>query len=111
MNTEKYTVPSATMNETPEGYELNFEIPGVGKEAVELHVENRSITLKTHAAYQHPAGFRQVAAEFERENYAASVDLPEMADPSTVSAKVENGMLYVTVKKRPETQARRIEIQ
>lgn len=109
-NEEKIIVPVLNMNETTEGYELTFEIPGIGKEDVDLHVENRSLTLKTHAVYQKPAGFRQVAAEFERENYAASVDLPETADPATVTAKVENGVLRVTVRKRPETQARRIEI-
>lgn len=110
MNEEKYTVPAMTMNEAPEGYELAFEIPGVGKADVELHAENRSLTLKTHATFQRPAGFKQVAAEFEHENYAVSVDLPETADPSTVAAKVENGVLYVSVKKRPETRARKIEI-
>lgn len=110
MNEEKYIVPSTTMNETAGGYELAFEIPGIGKADVELHVENRSLTLKTHASFQKPAGFKQVAAEFERTNYAVSVDLPETADPSTVTAKVENGVLRVMVQKRPETQARRIEI-
>ena len=39
-----------------------------------------------------------------------SVDLPEMADPATLAAKLENGLMTVTVKKRAETQARKIEI-
>ena len=39
-----------------------------------------------------------------------SVDMPEMADMSTLAAKLENGILTVTVKKRPETQARKIAI-
>jgi hypothetical protein len=48
---------------------------------------------------QNPAEFKQVAVEFERANYAMSVDLPEMADPAALSAKLENGVLTVTVKK------------
>ena len=56
------------------------------------------------------AGFKEVACEFERYDYAISVDLPETADPATVAASLENGILHVTVKKRPETQARKIEI-
>lgn len=39
-----------------------------------------------------------------------SADLPEMADLSTMSAKLENGILAVTIKKRPETQPKKIEI-
>ena len=110
MNEPKYIVPSASMKERPEDFELTFEIPGVGKGETELHVENRTLVLKTHSTYQNPAGFKEVACEFERHDYAISVDLPETAAPATVAASLENGILHVTVKKRPETQARKIEI-
>ncbi len=110
MNEEKFVVPTATMIEKPEEYELKIEVPGVGKEDAELHIEGKTLTLKTHAKYQNPAGFKQVAAEFERSNYAISADLPEMADPKTLTAKLENGVLTVTIKKRAESQPKQIEI-
>lgn len=111
MNEEKFVVPTATLTEKPDAYELKVEVPGVGKEDAELHMDGKTLTLKTHAKYQNPAGFREVAAEFERANYALSVDLPEMADPKTLAAKLENGVLTVTVKKRAESQATQIKIQ
>jgi len=111
MNEEKFVVPAATMVEKPDEYELKIEIPGVAKEDAELHIEGRTLTLKTHAKFQNPAGFKQVAAEFERTNYAISADLPEMADPKAMTAKLENGLLTVVVKKRSESQPKRIEIQ
>lgn len=110
MNEEKFIVPNATLTEKPEAYELRIEVPGVGKEDAELHMEGKTLTLKTHATHQNPAGFKQVAAEFERTNYAMSVDLPEMADPASLAAKLENGILAVTIKKRAETQPKKIEI-
>lgn len=110
MNEEKFIVPNATLTEKPEAYELRIEVPGVGKEDAELHMEGKTLTLKTHATHQNPAGFKQVAAEFERANYAMSVDLPEMADPASLAAKLENGILAVTIKKRAETQPKKIEI-
>ena len=110
MNNEKFTVPSATFTERPEDYELKVMLPGIAKEDAELHMEGKTLTLKTHAARQNPAGFRQVAAEFERPNYAMSADLPEMADPATLAAKLENGVLTVTMKKRAETQPKKISI-
>ena len=113
-------------------------------------MEGKTLTLKTHAKYQNPAGFKQVAAEFERSNYAMSVDLPERmcrsifdtegtfaegepevirraegelakqvatavrasgrADPTKLTAKIENGLLTVRIKKRTETQVKKIEI-
>ena len=109
-NEEKYIVPTATFKEKPEDYELKILVPGVGKAEAELHIDGRTLTLKTHAKYQNPAGFKQVAAEFERANYAMSVDLPEMADPSALAAKLENGVLVVTIGKRLEKQAKKIDI-
>ena len=110
MNETNYIVPTATFNETPEAYEIKVILPGIGKEDAELHIEGRTITLKTHAKFQNPAGFKQVVSEFEHENYAMSADLPELADASTLSAKLENGVLAISVKKRPETQPRKISI-
>lgn len=110
MNMESFVVPSATFTEKPDEYELKVLVPGIGKEDAELHMEDKTLTLKTHATHQNPAGFKQVSAEFERTNYAMSADLPDMADPSSLTAKLENGVLTVAVKKRPETQAKKIEI-
>ena len=110
MNEENYIVPSATLSERPEEYELKIVVPGVGKGDADLHMEGKTLTLKTHAKYQNPAGFKQVAAEFDRVNYAMSVEIPEMADPATLAAKIENGILTVVMKKRPETQPKKIEI-
>lgn len=107
---EIYEVPSVAMKETPEGWTFTFEIPGISKENAELSVEGRTLTLKTKSKYEKPAGFKCVACEFERNNYAVSVDLPERAEPATLSAALENGILAVTIAKKPETCARKITI-
>lgn len=111
MNEEKFVVPSATLSERPEEYVLKFVVPGVGKGDADLHVEGRTLTLKTHAKHQNPAGFKQVASEFENVNYAMSAEIPERADLATLTAKIENGILTVKIKKRPEMQPKKIEIQ
>lgn len=110
MNTCTFTVPTATIAEKDDRYEIKAVLPGVAKEDAELHVNGRTLTLKTRTKHQNPAGFKQVLAEFERADYAMSTDLPEMADPATLAARLENGILTVTVSKRPETQAKKIEI-
>ncbi len=111
MNEAKFAVPVAVLSEKPEEYELKIEVPGISKDEAELHIEGKTLTLKTHSKYQNPAGFRAVATEFERVNYAMSIDLPELADPATLAAKMANGVLTITIKKRPETQAKKIAIQ
>ena len=111
MNEIKYIVPSATLSERPDEFELKFVVPGIGKGDAELHVEGKTLTLKTHAEHGLPDGFKVAAEEFERVNYAMSVEIPEMADMASLAAKIENGILTVVMKKRPETQPRKIEIR
>lgn len=110
MNEVKYVVPAATLEERPDGYTLKAQLPGVAKEDAELHVEGKTLTLKATPKCQNPAGFKQVAREFDYENYAMSLDLPEMADLATLEAKLADGVLTVNVKKRPETQPKKIAI-
>ncbi len=110
MDSEKFTVPAATFTEKPEEYEIKVVLPGIAKDDAELHIEGRTLTLKTHSKFQNPAGFKVVAQEFDHADYAMSADLPELADPSTLAAKMENGVLKVAVKKRPESQAKKIVI-
>ena len=110
MNEIKYIVPSATLSERPDEFELRFIVPGIGKGDADLHMEGKTLTLKTHAKYAAPEGFKIAAEEFERANYAMSVEVPEMADTASLAAKIENGILTVVMKKRPETQPKKIEI-
>ena len=110
MSEIKYIVPSATLSERPDEFELKFTIPGIGKGDADLHMEGKTLTLKTHAKHETLDGFKTAAEEFERVNYAMSVEIPEMADTSSLKAKIENGILSVVMKKRPETQPKKIEI-
>jgi len=111
MNEENFVVPTATMIEKPDAYILKIEVPGIGKEDAELHIDGKTLALKTHAKFQNPAGFKPVSTEFERSNYVLSVDLPEMADSKRITAILENGILRVIIQKRAEAKPCAIEIQ
>jgi HSP20 family protein len=40
-----------------------------------------------------------------------TVTLPESIDPDSIAAELTNGVLHVTVSKKPEAQPKRIEIK
>ena len=107
---ERFTIPAVRTVERADGLDMAVEIPGVGKDEVDLHVDGRTMTLKTRANPQNPAGFRPAVREFQRTNYAASFELPEWLDATTVKGRVENGILSISMQKRAEVQPRRIEI-
>ena len=108
--TGRCVTPAIRFSERADGYDLTAEIPGIGKTDVDLHVDGRTLTMKTKAQHQNPAGFRTAVREFERANYAFSLDLPELVDISTIKGAVDNGVLKVSMQKRAEVQPRKIEI-
>lgn len=110
MNNNSFVIPNATLVEQANDYQLKVELPGVEKEKVELNIDGKTLTLKAHSDRTPPEGFRTVAEEFTYDNYAVSVDLPELADPDQLTASMNNGILLVNIGKRQTKQARRIEI-
>ena len=58
---ESLATPAVYMAERPEGYDITFEIPGAGKGDVDLHVDGRTLRLRTtKKPAEKPAGFREL---------------------------------------------------
>ena len=110
MNEANFTVPSATLTEKPEGYQIKVILPGIAREEADLSLHGRTLTLKTRAPLSAPAGFKPAVTEFSRSNYVLNAELPETADPATLTAKLEHGVLVVRVAKKVQAEAKRIEI-
>ena len=102
--------PSVYVSETKDGYEITFELPGVGKDDISLDVENRTLVLSTSTKFTEPEGCDCTLREFAIRDYAVSLDMPEHADLNTVKASVANGVLTVALSKRAELKPRKIEI-
>ena len=92
---EKFVMPAVSMNEQPTSYTFTFTVPGIGKKDADLHVEGRTLTLKTHATWQNPAGFHPVEAEFSRDCVISFdyYDLPEGGDLPDELHLVAGGVL------------------
>jgi len=90
---------------------LEAELPGMKREDFELSVENNVITLR---------GERQFEKKEDSDNYhrversygsfTRSFTLPQTVSAEGATADYRNGVLRVTLPKREETKARRIEI-
>ena len=102
--------PSVYVTENAEGYEIAFTVPGIGKEDVDLNVENRTLTMRAESKFDAPEGYECASREFPVYNYAVSLDLPEHADTGTIKATVADGVLTVKLSKRAELKPRKIEV-
>jgi HSP20 family protein len=91
---------------------LEAELPGMKREDFDLSVENNVLTLR---------GERQFEKRDEADNYhrveraygtfTRSFTLPNSVTGEGASADYRNGVLRVTLPKREETKARRIEVK
>ena len=111
---EAVATPSSTGRSvfTDEGdtYVLRVHAPGIAKDAFTLTLEADVLTLVAERAVQVPEGYEAVHRERKSWRLERSVALPADADPETVTAAADDGVLTVTVGKTPAPVARQIHI-
>lgn len=103
--------PSVDIYENKDQIVLEAELPGMKRDDFELSVENNVITLR---------GERQFEKKDDSDNYhrversygsfTRSFTLPQTVSAEGATAEYHNGVLRVTLPKREETKARRIEV-
>ena len=101
-----------------EGDQLVFDIdlPGFRKEEVDITLENQTLTISAQKAAAQPAepGDKPAPTYYLRERrntrFQRAFNLPDTIDGQTVNAKLQDGILTVTLNKRPETKPRKIEV-
>jgi len=104
--------PAVDIYETSEAVEMTFEIPGVNQKNIRVNIENNLLTVSGERKFEHEDR-RDNYHRVER-NYGAfqrSFTVPSTIDPNRINAVFENGLLRLTLAKRPETQPRAIEVK
>lgn len=98
---------AADLYEDEAGYVARFHLPGASKDNVNVSFEDNgdlSVTYETKNGSD-DGECRTVNRAVRR------ISLPSDADPSAVSAKLEDGVLAVNIKRAPSPQPRTIEVQ
>lgn len=89
---------------------LQFDLPGVDPDTVELSVERNQLTLKATRRPALAEGERFVVRERPAGDLTRTLVLSEGLDPSRISAHYEHGVLAVTIPVAELAQPRRIAI-
>jgi HSP20 family protein len=106
---QAYFVP-ASVWEDGNSYHVELDVPGVSRESVDLTYEKGTLRITTERSV--PQEQRNGLVDERRYGKVTrAVTLPESIDPESIAAELTNGVLHVTVNKKPEAQPKRIEIK
>lgn len=104
--------PSVDIYENKDQIVLEAELPGMKQEDFDLAIENNVITLRGERKFEkvdETDNYHRVERSYGA--FTRSFTLPQTVSPEGATAEYSNGVLRVTLPKREETKARRIEIQ
>jgi HSP20 family protein len=91
---------------------VEAELPGFKKDEVDITLENQTLTISAEKKEENK---QEVKGEYllnERRysRFLRSFTLPPTVDEKSVQAKLENGVLTVSLSKREETKPRKISV-
>jgi HSP20 family molecular chaperone IbpA len=101
-----WLTPAVDIFETEEAVTLVADLPGMGKENLQLGVEAGILTLQGPADTGDDAFYR----EFGANGYYRRFQLPDNLDLEKIAAQLRNGVLTVTLPKAAAARPRRIEV-
>lgn len=104
--------PALDVTENDTGYTVKLDMPGVAKNDVQVNIEGRrvSIQAQTQRNEEKKEGDRVVYRERSVQSFARSFTLPAEVSASDAAAKLENGVLTLTLPKASRQTASRISV-
>src|SRR5690348_16494217 len=106
----RYYVPNTDIYETDDALTVVMEIPGVEKKDVDVHLENDVLRIEGRLDFGKYEGLEPLYTEYNVGHFARAFTLSSKIDQQQISAKVEDGVLMLTLKKARDAVPRRIAI-
>jgi len=104
--------PRIDMSETDSEIRVHAELPGIDPKEIDISVEGDLLTLRGDKRQEHEEKQRDYHyVERQYGTFQRTVQLPTSADPNKVDANYRDGVLTLTIAKRPEAKPRRIEVK
>ena len=107
--TEQLIAPPASVIEAGDGYTLELEMPGVTKDGLDISVENNELTIVGRRSLPKIDG---TLAHHESRwgNFQRTFELDPSIDGDKISAKIEQGLVTLTLPKAEHVKLRKIPV-
>ncbi len=105
-------LPRTNIQETDSAFVFTMEMPGLSREHVEVNIEHDTLVVKGgHAEQSEPTDEKGLLRrEYRVSRFERTFHVGDAVDRDQVRAKMENGILTVTLPKSPEKVGRKIDV-
>ena len=102
--------PAYKVKESPEGFSLTVELPGVAKDGVELASEEGQFRLVARRAWKQPEGWTSLYRESSDAPYELVLTHDDAIDAERIVAEFNDGLLQVSLPKTESVKPRKITV-
>jgi len=106
----QYATPLVDLESGEEGYTIRAEMPGVDKTGLEITVNNGELTIIGHLRSSETPG-EPIYREIQKNDFRREYELDPAIDTSKVSARIEQGVLTLTLPKAESVKPRKITVE
>ncbi len=104
---------SMDVSETDTGYVVHADLPGVEKSAVKIQIDGPRVTISAETKKQDEKteGGKVIYRERSASQFYRSFELPAELDPATAQAKLDNGVLTLTLPRKAQATVQQITVE
>jgi len=107
--TQEFLAPEVNIFGSKDGYVLEAEMPGVNKEGLQITLEGNELTIVGHQ-HNDAAPGQPLVRESRAADYRRVFELDPVIDTSKVSARMDQGVLTLTLPKSEKAKPRKIAV-
>jgi HSP20 family molecular chaperone IbpA len=106
----RFYVPPADVWETEDALAVAMEVPGVARDAVAIELKDDVLRVEARVDPARYGGMEPVYTEYGVGHWARAFALPDKVDRERIEARLEDGVLTLTLPKAAEARPRRIAV-
>ena len=103
-------LPVTDIFETDQALNVVLEMPGVGKDAVDVSVEDDVLAIDGRIDYSKYEGLQPVYTEYNVGHYARSFQLSSKIEQGNIHAELKDGVMTLVLPKAEKAKPRKIKI-
>jgi HSP20 family protein len=100
--------PDADVYEAEGSYVIAMDVPGISREELEIEVDENRLVVKGMREIEET---KQHRTERPQGRFVRTFTVPGSVDQSKIAAEYKDGVLQITLPKRNEPKAQRVEIK